>query len=126
MTIDPKVLTHQLYNRGYGRATKAQREAAAAANVVGVVAPTMMRRMHMQDHFPPAAGIWFEDQEYRLWHGHSRHQHPGRRKANKRTWAKLIRERRKEYMERKRAEKILGAPKRKSARGRKVVSGPAL
>jgi hypothetical protein len=65
--------------------------------------PTMMRRYHGQDHRPPESGIWFEDQEHRLWHGHSRHQHPARRKANKRTWRKLIRERRREYVASKRA-----------------------
>ncbi len=56
--------------------------------------PTMMRRYHGRDHLPPTKGVWFLDQDHRLWHGHSRHAHPLRRKANKRTWAKLVRDRR--------------------------------
>ena len=65
------------------------------------LAPTMMRRTHWQDHFMPVTGMWLPNADAvdrRLWHGHSRQSHPLRRKANKASWAKILRANRRAYL----------------------------
>lgn len=61
----------------------------------------MMRRTHWQDHFMPVTGMWLPNADAvdrRLWHGHSRQSHPLRRKANKASWAKILRANRRAYL----------------------------
>ncbi len=97
----PYRTAHQLYF-GFkpGRASREQREAAQRPVPVRV-APTMMRRTHGQDHFMPVTGMWLPNADAvdrRLWHGHSRQSHPLRRKANKASWAKILRANRRAYL----------------------------
>lgn len=63
--------------------------------------PTLYRRHHFQDHLPPKEGM--HDADGRLWAGTSKiRDRAARRKANKRSWEKLVRERRRQTVAMKR------------------------
>ena len=65
------------------------------------LAPTSQRRYHGPDHSMPLTGMWLPNADAvdrRLWHGHSRQSHPLRRKANRASWAKILRANRRAYL----------------------------
>lgn len=76
---------------------------------------TLKRRYHGQDHMTPQRGMW--DADGRVWHGHSRVTNkPARRRANRASWAKILRIARREYMEEKRALAVIAAAEVKATK----------